>query len=52
MRSREFVFTPKIPYNLIAERSEANQNRLIFPFWCPHQESNLGQLLKRQLLYH
>jgi len=25
---------------------------LIFPFWCPHQESNLGQLLKRQLLYH
>jgi len=34
MRNREFVFTPKIEYKLVAERSEANQNRLIFPFWC------------------
>ena len=34
MRNRQFVFTPKIEYKLVAERSEANQNRLIFPFWC------------------
>jgi len=34
LRNREFVFTPKIEYELVAERSEANQNRLIFPFWC------------------
>ena len=34
MRNREFVFTPKIQYKLVAERSEANQNSLTFPFWC------------------
>ena len=34
MRNREFVFTPKIEYKLVAERSEANQNSLTFPFWC------------------
>ena len=35
LRNREFVFTPKIEYELVAERSEANQNSLTFPFWCP-----------------
>ena len=35
MRNREFVFTPKIEYELVAERSEANQNSLTFPFWYP-----------------
>ena len=34
LRNREFVFTPKIEYKLVAERSEANQNSLTFPFWC------------------
>ena len=34
MRNREFVFTPKIEYELVAERSEANQNRLLIPMWC------------------
>ena len=34
MRNREFVFTPKIEYKLVAERSEANQNPLTFPIWC------------------
>ena len=34
MRNREFVFTPKIEYELVAERSETNQNRLQFPTWC------------------
>jgi hypothetical protein len=34
LRNREFVFTPKIEYKLVAERSEANQNSLTFPTWC------------------
>ncbi|MDI6734510.1 MAG: recombinase family protein [Patescibacteria group bacterium] len=34
LRNREFVFTPKIEYQLVAERSEANQNSLTFPVWC------------------
>ena len=34
MRNRQFVFTPKIEYKLVAERSEANQNSLTFPTWC------------------
>ena len=40
MRNREFVFTPKIEYELVAERSEANQNSLTFPVWCGIPESN------------
>ena len=38
MRNREFVFTPKIEYELVAERSEANQNSFTFPFWYPGRE--------------
>ena len=34
MRNREFVFTPKIEYKLVAERSEANPSNLQFPTWC------------------
>jgi len=42
MRNRQFVFTPKIQYNLVAESfaftqdklREANQNSLTFPTWC------------------
>ena len=34
MRNCQFVFTPKIEYELVAERSEANQDSLQFPFWC------------------
>ena len=49
MRNRQFVFTPKIEYELVAERpvvssvepSEANLSSLQFPTWCPRQESNL-----------
>ena len=41
LRNREFVFTPKIEYELVAERSEANQNSLTFPVWCTLQDSNL-----------
>ena len=34
MRNRKFVFTPKIEYQLAAERSEANPSNLQFPTWC------------------
>ena len=47
LRNRQFVFTPKIEYKLVAERSEANQNRLIFPFWCSRLESNQHRPLRR-----
>ena len=35
MRNRQFVFTPKIEYQLVTERSEANQNSLTFPLVPP-----------------
>ena len=44
-RNRQFVFTPKIEYKLVAERSEANQNRLQFPTWCRGWELNPRPLL-------
>ena len=34
LQNRQFFFTPKIQYKLVAERSEANQNSLTFPTWC------------------
>src|SRR3989338_4213624 len=39
MRNRQFVFAPKIEYELVAERGEANQNSLTFPFWCAWHSS-------------
>ena len=51
MRNREFVFTPKIEYELVAERSETNQNRLQFPTWCPRRESN-SHLQVRSLTFY
>ena len=48
MRNREFVFTPKIEYKLVAESAEranklreANLSNLQFPFWCAGKDSNL-----------
>ena len=35
LQNRQLIFSPKIPYNLVAERSEANRNRLQIPYWCP-----------------
>ncbi len=40
LQNRQLIFSPKIPYNLVAERSEANQNPLLFPQWCRRVESN------------
>ena len=51
IRNREFVFTPKIEYELVAERSEANLSNLQFLFWYPRRESNPHQDLRRVLLY-
>ena len=34
LRNRQFVFAPKIEYQLVAERGEANLSNLQFPFWC------------------
>ena len=41
LRNRQLIFSPKIPYNLIAERSEANRNHLQIPYWCRREDSNL-----------
>src|SRR3989338_8889132 len=49
MRNRQFVFTPKIEYKLVAERSEANQNSLTFPFWCRRRDSN-PHVLRQKIL--
>jgi len=35
LQNRQLIFSPKIPYNLVAERSEASQRNLTFPYWCP-----------------
>ena len=40
LQNRQLIFSPKIPYNLVAERSEANQRNLTFPYWCPGRDSN------------
>ncbi len=47
MRNRQFVFAPKIEYELVAEsrqkrgkRREANRNRLQIPYWCGRRELN------------
>ena len=40
LQNRRLIFSPKIPYNLVAERSEANQRNLTFPYWCPRRDSN------------
>ncbi len=40
LRNRQFFFTPKIEYELVAERSEANHSNLQFPTWCRWSESN------------
>lgn len=51
MRNREFVFTPKTEYKLVAERGEANPDLLTFPTWCPRQESNLHHKLRKLAFY-
>ena len=40
LRNREFLFAPKNPYDLVAERSEAIAPCLQFPVWWTQGESN------------
>ena len=51
MQNRQFVFTPKIQYKLVAERSEANQNSLTFPVWCGQGESPPASPARPQRLH-
>ncbi|KKT24425.1 MAG: hypothetical protein UW11_C0047G0002 [Parcubacteria group bacterium GW2011_GWA2_43_9b] len=51
MRNRQFTFTPKIEYKLVAERSEANLSNLQFPTWCAREESNLDLKLRKLMFY-
>ncbi len=51
MRNREFVFTPKIEYKLVAERSEAVISNLQFPIWCSRLESNQHHNLRKVTSY-
>ena len=44
LRNRQLIFSPKIQYNLVAERSEASRNRLQIPYWCAGEDSNLQAL--------
>ena len=39
--NRQFKFSPKIPYDLVAERSEATSKTLQFSDWLRGQDSNL-----------
>jgi len=41
LRNRQFVFAPKIQYEMAAERSEAASSDLPFPKVSARQESNL-----------
>ena len=44
LQNRQLIFSPKIPYNLVAERSEATPKRLRNSHWCRRQESSLRPL--------
>ena len=40
LQNRQLIFSPKIPYNLVAERSEATPKRLQNSYWCLGWDSN------------
>ena len=40
LQNRQLIFSPEIPYDLVAERSEADQRNLTFPYWCRGAGSN------------
>ena len=50
-QNREFRFEPKIQYARATEQREAASSDLQFPFWCPHQESDLDLELRSLLFY-
>ena len=44
LQNRQLIFSPKIPYNLVAEPAEAGEANLTFPRWCRGRESNPHEL--------
>ncbi len=40
LQNRQLIFSPKIPYNLVAEPAEAGEANLTIPRWCRGRESN------------
>ena len=40
LENRQLKFSPKIPYDLVAERSEATSKTLQFSDWLPREDSN------------
>ena len=40
MQNRQLIFSPRKPYDLVAERSEANPDLLTFPVWWTRADSN------------
>ncbi len=49
LENRQFVFAPKIQYELVAERSEAASSGLLFPKWCRRRDLNPHGLLHTHL---
>ena len=51
LQNRQLIFSPKIQYELAAERSEAASSDLPFSKVCPRRDSNLYYLLRGEALY-
>ena len=50
LQNRQLIFSPKIPYNLVAERSEANQGNLDFSLLVPGARLELARYCYRGIL--
>ena len=44
LQNRQLIFSPRIPYDLVAERSEATASCLQFPVWWAREDLNLHSL--------
>ncbi len=42
LQNRQLHFDYEIPYDLVAEIGDGERKNLTIPFWCAHQDSNLG----------
>ncbi len=51
LQNRQLIFSLKIPYNLVAERSEANPKLLQNSYWYARGESNPHNQLRRLVFY-
>ena len=52
LQNRQLIFSPKIPFNLVAEPAEAGEANLTFPRWLPGRDSDPDKRLQRPLSYH